>query len=298
MIRLALKRRLESFSDEGTSEQRLWGRAIGKWFQALGCPEGGRMLWTEGSQAAQSALTSLLDPCRWPTSSTSPLEHPLKSSKSSLTPAHLTCGFPPSTAKVPPAVSTSPPPILSSLSNPPTPSLAPDRYSSLVSAGKHFRYNPKASSSFQSGDGKHINLRYGCGRITGVLATDTVRVTWEPGPQSGLVLGATNACKIDAAGRDCLSENPLVAGHPPSRALSLGRQLPCWHTNSQNNEPQRGAWGVDLHLHYPMFILLEQEEGAIKHPLLYSQALQGTFMVITCSILQHPQAGDTIISSG
>ena len=112
---------------------------------------------------------------------------------------------------------------------PPTPSLAPDRYSSLVSAGKHLRYNLKASSSFQSGDGKHINLRYGCGRIMGVLATDTVQVTWEPGPQSGLVLGATNACKIDAlpAGRDCLSENPLVAGHLPSRALSLGRQLPC-----------------------------------------------------------------------
>uniref|UniRef100_A0A452EX20 Peptidase A1 domain-containing protein n=1 Tax=Capra hircus TaxID=9925 RepID=A0A452EX20_CAPHI len=45
-----------------------------------------------------------------------------------------------------------------------------------TSSSDLWRYNPKASSSFQSGDGKHINLRYGCGRITGVLATDTVRI--------------------------------------------------------------------------------------------------------------------------
>ncbi|XP_006042187.3 pregnancy-associated glycoprotein 2-like [Bubalus bubalis] len=49
-------------------------------------------------------------------------------------------------------------------------------YCQSASCCKHLRYNPKASSSFQSGDGKHINLRYGCGRITGVLATDTVRI--------------------------------------------------------------------------------------------------------------------------
>ncbi|MXQ90771.1 hypothetical protein E5288_WYG016016 [Bos mutus] len=49
-------------------------------------------------------------------------------------------------------------------------------YCQSPSCCKHLRYNPKASSSFQSGDGKHINLRYGCGRIMGVLATDTVRI--------------------------------------------------------------------------------------------------------------------------
>ena len=45
------------------------------------------------------------------------------------------------------------------------------------------------------------------------------------------------------------------------------------------------------------FILLEQKEWVIKHPLLYSQTLQGTFMVITCLILKQPQEGGTIISS-
>ncbi|KAI4553192.1 hypothetical protein MJT46_016486 [Ovis ammon polii x Ovis aries] len=51
-------------------------------------------------------------------------------------------------------------------------------YPPLVLAGKHLRYNPKAYSIFQSGHGKHINLCYGCGRIVGVLATDTVRIIY------------------------------------------------------------------------------------------------------------------------
>uniref|UniRef100_A0A8C6DX44 Peptidase A1 domain-containing protein n=1 Tax=Moschus moschiferus TaxID=68415 RepID=A0A8C6DX44_MOSMO len=49
-------------------------------------------------------------------------------------------------------------------------------YCQSPSCSKHLRYNPKASSSFHSSERKHINLRYGCGKITGVLATDTVRI--------------------------------------------------------------------------------------------------------------------------
>ncbi|OWK17611.1 PAG2, partial [Cervus elaphus hippelaphus] len=44
------------------------------------------------------------------------------------------------------------------------------------SCSKHLRYNPKTSSSFQSDEGKPIKLSYGSGSITGVLATDTVRM--------------------------------------------------------------------------------------------------------------------------
>ncbi|XP_043308300.1 pregnancy-associated glycoprotein 2-like [Cervus canadensis] len=44
------------------------------------------------------------------------------------------------------------------------------------SCSKHLRYNPKTSSSFQSDEGKPIKLSYGSGSITGVLATDTVRI--------------------------------------------------------------------------------------------------------------------------
>nr|AAR88047.1 pregnancy-associated glycoprotein 5 [Odocoileus virginianus] len=49
-------------------------------------------------------------------------------------------------------------------------------YCQAPSCSKYLRYNPKTSSSFQSDEGKHIKLTYGSGSITGVLATDTVRI--------------------------------------------------------------------------------------------------------------------------
>ena len=144
-----------------------------------------------------------------------------------MTRARLTCGWPLSTAKVPPAVSACPPPILFS----PTPLLHPWHLTDmdLLCWQLHTGHmTPKTSTTFQC-KWRKLDLHYGFGKITGVLASETIRVMGEPGAESGLALGATNACKTDAlpAGRDCLSENPLVAGHLPSRALSLGRQLPC-----------------------------------------------------------------------
>ena len=179
----------------------------------------------KGGQAAKSAPTSTPGAYIWPTLAASPLEHHLKSSGSSMTPARLTCGWPLSTAEVPPAVSACPHP-----SCPPqlSPSLASDRYGSLVLAAAYQTYDPKMSTTFRF-KWRKFNLYCGFAKITGVLASETVQVMGEPGAESRLALGATTDCKIDAgpARRDSLSESPLVAGHMPSRALSLGSQRPC-----------------------------------------------------------------------
>ena len=58
----------------------------------------------EGSQFCTNPLPP--SPCSWSTWLISPLEHPLRSSGSSLTQAQLTCGCPASPVPVQPVVST------------------------------------------------------------------------------------------------------------------------------------------------------------------------------------------------
>ena len=58
----------------------------------------------EGSQFCTNPLPP--SPCSWSTWVTSPLEHPLRNSRLSLTQPYLTCGCPPSFAPVQPVVST------------------------------------------------------------------------------------------------------------------------------------------------------------------------------------------------
>ena len=79
----------------------------------------------EGSQFC----TDLFPPfhCRCSTWVTSPLEHPLRNSRLSLTQPHLSCRFSPSFSPVQPVVSTDTPyPDHLSLALPPFPPLAPD----------------------------------------------------------------------------------------------------------------------------------------------------------------------------
>lgn len=117
-------------------------------------------------------------------SATSALERPLSSSRSSLTPAQVTCGCLPSTATVAPAVSTCPPAHLVLPLPPPSPSLAPDGHTSLVFAGTHKLYNPHTSTTFRLW-GRPVDLIYGSGRIIGFLSYDTVRVTGNQKPSQG-----------------------------------------------------------------------------------------------------------------
>ena len=70
----------------------------------------------EGSQFCTNPLPAF--PCSWSTWVTSPLEHPLRNSRLSLTQAHLTCGCPPTFVPLKPVVSTDTP-------YPGHPSLAP-----------------------------------------------------------------------------------------------------------------------------------------------------------------------------
>lgn len=43
-----------------------------------------------------------------------------------------------------------------------------------------------------------IELVYGSGSMKGVLGSDTIQVTWKPGAESELALGAITAYKTDA----------------------------------------------------------------------------------------------------
>ena len=81
---------------------------------------------TEGSQICTNPLPP--SPCSWSTWVTSPLEHPLRNSRLSLTQAHLTCGCPLTFAPVQPVVSRETPYLdHPSLALPPCfPPVAPD----------------------------------------------------------------------------------------------------------------------------------------------------------------------------
>ena len=61
----------------------------------------------EGSQFCTNPLPAF--PCSWSTWVTSPLEHPLRNSRLSLTQAQLTCGCPPTFVPFKPVVSTDTP---------------------------------------------------------------------------------------------------------------------------------------------------------------------------------------------
>ena len=80
----------------------------------------------EGSQFCTNPLPAF--PCSWSTWVTSPLEHPLRNSRLSLTQAHLTCGCPLTFAPVQPVVSRETPYLdHPSLALPPCfPPVAPD----------------------------------------------------------------------------------------------------------------------------------------------------------------------------
>ena len=67
-------------------------------------PEGSMSVGIEGSQFGTNPLPPF--PCRWNMWLTSPLEHPLRNSRLSLTQAHLTCGCTPSYAPGDAVVST------------------------------------------------------------------------------------------------------------------------------------------------------------------------------------------------
>ena len=67
-------------------------------------PEGDISVGIEGSQFCTNPLPP--SPCRCSKWITSPLEHPLRNSRLSLTQSHLTCWCPPSFAPVQPVVST------------------------------------------------------------------------------------------------------------------------------------------------------------------------------------------------
>ena len=71
-------------------------------------PEGVISVGTEGSQFCTNPLPP--SPYRYSMWVTSPLEHPLRNSRLSLTQAHLTCGCPPSFARAQPVVSRHPGP--------------------------------------------------------------------------------------------------------------------------------------------------------------------------------------------
>ena len=66
-------------------------------------PEGGISVGIEGSQFCTNPLPPF--PCSCSMWVTSPLEHPLRNSRLSLTQAHLSCGCPPSFAPIQPVVS-------------------------------------------------------------------------------------------------------------------------------------------------------------------------------------------------
>ena len=67
-------------------------------------PDGGMSVGIQGSHFCTYPLPPF--PCSFSMWVTSPLEHPLRNSRLSLTQAHLTCGYPPSFAPAQPVVST------------------------------------------------------------------------------------------------------------------------------------------------------------------------------------------------
>ena len=160
---------------------------------------------------------------------TSPLGHPLRSSGSSLTPAHLNCGCLPSTVPVLPVVSTHPSPHLVLTFPPPSLPLANDRHSSLGSADTHITFNPQESSTFRYTN-KSFNIICVSGRMSADLGYDTVWVTWQ-----------------QKLSQDWPWERPLLTPQDPvprETAPLLTHKFPEWLT-------QRGSWNVDLQLLCP-----------------------------------------------
>lgn len=185
-----------------------------------GHPDRGRQPGDRG-WPGQSGLPSLLPPgphsCT--TLATSALERPLRSSRSSLTPAQLTCGYPPSTAPARPAVSAPEPQLRAPLGP-----WRADRHAPPVSAATHNVFNPRLSSTFRS-TRQHIQLIYGSGTMSGFLGYDNVQVRWEPEAETQLALGATSAhgtrCRVSG-------EHPFIPKSPSTCvAVSLGRSWPC-----------------------------------------------------------------------
>ena len=129
----------------------------------------------EGSQFCTNPLPP--SPCSCSTWVTSPLEHLLRNSRLSLTQAHLTCGCPPAFASAQPVVSTDTP-------YPDNPSLAlspcfhPWHLMTLIScvAATHVKFRHHQSSTFRPTN-KTFRIAYESGRMKGVVAHDTVRVT-------------------------------------------------------------------------------------------------------------------------
>uniref|UniRef100_A0A8C2RXQ8 Peptidase A1 domain-containing protein n=1 Tax=Capra hircus TaxID=9925 RepID=A0A8C2RXQ8_CAPHI len=116
-----------------------------------------RNLLTNFSEERPYSLSSTLAP--------SPLEHPLRSSRSYLTLAPLTCGCPPSTATVRAAVSTSSP-------SPASCACPPTLLSVFVT---HNLFNPHKSTTFRLLDNR-IDLIYASGRTEGVLGQDVIQI--------------------------------------------------------------------------------------------------------------------------
>ena len=129
----------------------------------------------EGSQFCTNSLPAF--PCSWSTWVTSPLEHPLRNSRLSLTQAHLTCGCPPTFVPLKPVVSTDTPyPDHPSLALPPC--FHPWHLMTLIScvAATHVKFRHHQSSTFRLTN-RTFRITYGSGGLKGVVAHDTVRVT-------------------------------------------------------------------------------------------------------------------------